>query len=453
MSKMKIENAHQFYRDVFTKPINAIEDDGFSRLNIARGLNNKESILEILSSNHADVLHLISISNFFTDSYIGGNAPLELKNYVLLLAKEISEKYKNDLIDIICAKTLFRCSLVENFFDFIESKPQIRNNHNIQIILALVFIFEEDYENAVSILADLMSIPHYRNHFLFNVMSICAFYKCGGVPELPIDLTNIIQGVGAMPAGISWLTPMKKSEINFPIVFTASDPIYFWNHALFNFYSFAKLNSEGGYHFHLYNPDDNIVRKINSIKKEFKCFEISATSEIIPQGPFIKPAYTLNRFSAIHEVIRVKKNSIFSVDADSLWNGSIKDDFDGFDMAFCGSTYYPFWESNLGGACFFGFNEKSDFFLSLMSKFSQTIKEKNQGIWFQDQIALKICEETTSSNFDLKILRLDTDNWCDTEHKDESILWQVTTRKDRPKYNFYKKQIEEISKNLSKEKN
>lgn len=449
---MKIENAHQFYRDVFTKPINPIEDSEFSRLNIAQGFNNKESVIEILSSNHADILHLISISNFFTDFYIGKDAPVELKDYVLLLVKEISEKYKNDYVDIICAKILFRCCLIGNFFDFLENKPEVRNNPNIQILLALVLVFEEDYENAANILADLMSFNYYKNHFLFNVMLMCTFYKCGGVPELPIDLTNIIQGIGSMPSGVVWLTPLKRCEVNSPIIFTASDPIYFWNHALFNFYSFAKLNSEGGYHFHLYNPDASVVRKINSLKKEFKCFEISATSEIIPQGPFIKATYTLNRFSAIHEVMRVKQKSIFAVDADSLWNGSIKDDFDGFDMAFCGSAYSPFWENNLGGACFFGLNEKSDFFLSLMSKFSQTIKEKNQGVWFQDQIALKICEETTSSNFDLKILRLDVDNWCDTKHKDESTLWQVTTRKDRPKYNFYKKQIEEISKNLSKEK-
>lgn len=443
---MKIENSHQFYKDIFTTPITPISIAEMHETKFCMGFNDLASLQETVNFNFFGLEKLITLVNFAHDRSLGKNLPIQIRSYIRALIRKILNSSPSSVQKLICAKSLFRVGYVDDFIALVQSDEQLASTPDIKAINALIYIFEGKYEETAEFLADLMKHPYYKNHFLFNIMMMTAFYKCGGTPEIPLDLSSLINGETEAPQPIEWIikkTTHRKKEI---VAFTASDPIYFKEHALSNFLSFAKANNNtGSYHFHIYNADTEIVDAIKKISTIFKNISISATTEIIdPTAKQARTAYTLNRFRAIHSIHSTLDSSIMAVDADSLWRKPIHKNLLEGDLAFCGSPHSPFWENNLGGACFFNKGDASKEFLGLMSKFASNIEVSQQSVWFQDQIALKIAEEILEKKMSCKVNRLDPALWYDTSHRDDAILWQVTTRKDGDKYNSYKTQLNSL---------
>lgn len=331
-----------------------------------------------------------------------------------------------------------------------QAGDKIRNKAAFQKIMAMIYIANEDYEQALPYLADLIENPSEADDRMVSLMAMSCMFNLGAFPEKPVDFSTLraLQD-NAMPGyAIEWVRVEKQAGANDkPVIFVACDKHYFFEHALALVYSMVETNAgQFDLHLHLYNPDAQVIEALRSLMQKFQSFEITVTAEyFIARYEGIKTEFASRRFIAASMVLEKLDRPLLCVDADALfrtpWKQWVGEDNALGDIALAGpgDRVRPFWEKIPAGIIFLKNSEGAKQFIKSTAKFIYRNIQQGNRFWFLDQIALSAClsfveHETT------RVLTIN--GLLDTSHQDESFLWAVTQPKTGlEKYDAYKKML------------
>ena len=105
----------------------------------------------------------------------------------------------------------------------------------------------------------------------------------------------------------------------------------------------------------------------------------------------------------------------------------------------------PFWEKIPASFLFFSKSDLSFEFLLKTAKLLEANLYNGSDFWFTDQIVLSIVLDSLIQNYKDDFGYLNIEQVCDTEHKHNSIIWQLSTDKENGEnYNKYKDKLEKL---------
>ena len=103
----------------------------------------------------------------------------------------------------------------------------------------------------------------------------------------------------------------------------------------------------------------------------------------------------------------------------------------------------PFWEKIPAAFLYFSNSKISKKFLSQTSLLIEQNLQIGNDLWFLDQIILSINFDRFLKEEASKIGTLDINIVCDTDHNNNSLIWQLATNKsDNQNYDNYKKLLD-----------
>ena len=123
------------------------------------------------------------------------------------------------------------------------------------------------------------------------------------------------------------------------------------------------------------------------------------------------------------------------MDADSLVNQS----WERFTMLLDSQTEIvlarpkmaPFWEQVIASFLYCKATPKGKYFMAKVSQFILQNIEENKAIWFTDQIALSVCNDSFIKN-DSSVKHIDSKLLIDFRHSEQAFSWGITTIKTGP---------------------
>lgn len=451
----RAKTMHQYYRDAFSQDF-TFPDIG----DISRNL-----LLEIIQSKSCDIANIaerifsektnlpddkdkalkiaaliICQSNLYLDKNLQGKSFKPTEGFLDSIRNGLSRVLTldpNEHYLTIAAQLLYRLGDIDGFLKIIESQKDIlRRNFIFKKILSMIYVINNEYELALPMLADLIEDPVESKNSLVSLMAMTCMHKLGGVPEAPIDFSipSIVEN-----EEVEWIFDSNESKKL--TVFIACDEKYFFYHVVALIYSiYEENNANYGVHIHLYNKNQSIVNKIKSIKEKLPLLVLTVTSEnICPEHPRINVDYASRRFVAARQVINQLNSDVIICDADGIFKKSLDGiNLDGADVIYVNSDSTPFWEKIPAGFVFVKNSLAGIEFLENTANFISHNLNKNNHVWFLDQIALAVCFDRADKE-KISFVGKPMSEFCDTDHNENSLFWTVTTVKNgSASFNDYK---------------
>lgn len=464
---MKMRAAHQYYRDVFSREImlgnvgdlpKEILIDLIVRRSCDTHLLNKQ--LAHCQSNLPDsqdkalklMLQAIGLSNLALDEKWGGQQvqlPLDYVNGIVDSLIDAINLEPNLEYLVASIQILFRVGAIEQAISLIESNFSLLIDVPVVFkILLLVCILEEDYAYAL-ILAKRMAENSYLvgEDPLALLMLVTTIFKSGGFPDSYIDFTSLVADNISLPfENYHWLLHRDVNNKK-PTVLISCDVKYYNVHAIYLLYSLYETNKDSlNVHIHVYDIDDNTLNDIKDKKKQFPELNISCSMEVVGDINGVNVHYASRRFVFASYFLSVCEGPLLIMDADCLVrkNWSAIENFIDLsgDLLITKSDCSPFWEQVFAGFVYLKGGELSKKFIKKVADFIWGNLEKNNVVWFLDQVALSaVVDKMPEIN---AIPRIDTTLACDTNYRESSFSWVITTVKDASnRYSEYKSELVE----------
>ncbi len=461
------KNMHQYYRDAFSLSISFPDTGKISRQIIAEiiesgscdvpdiserlfkensGLSeNKDKALKLM-------LVLICQSNIALDKNNSGKQQVLNEAFIYsvrnsfhkIIALDPSESYL-----VIMIQILYRIGDIEYILELLEKHYfLVEISTTIKKIISMIYVMDEKYELALPYLADLIEDHVEAKNSLVSLMAMSCAYKLGGCPEIPIDFSTMTKNkeniVDYIDYNFQWVIDEKNSNKDIPVIFIACDEVYFFEHAVALAYSINETNGSAvAIHFHVYNSNPSIIKKIHQIKDKFIDVCITLTTEKIQHHSKIKVDFACRRFIAVSKIIEYLDAPMIIADADILfrknWSDWIGEDGQVADIIYSAQEAAPFWENVFAALIYIKNSKNSIIYIKNVAKFILNNLNKKNYVWFLDQIALSACLDEIDKEKTKIIAR---PFLVDINHQDKSMSWAVTTSKSSPiEYNEYKNHL------------
>ncbi len=460
---------HQYYRDTLSQDFSFPAIGGIS----------KDVIMHLVQTGSCDVTRLLD-HLLSTPSGLEENQDKALKMLLVLICQAnmaldknnngIQQKFPpsyakalweglmkvltldpNDHYLTIAAQLLFRVGDIQTVLDIARQRPIIAEKHRtFQKILAMIHMMDKDYEKALPYLADLIENKLESQNSLVTLMAMSCMYKLGGLPETPMDFSTLAaeeEAAQASSTAIDWFIEPEPSRQAKPVVLIACDERYFFDHALALIYSLQETNSaEMDVHLHLYNPNPSVLWKSQQLNQALPELHITATQERIrTDAAKIRVDFASRRFVAASQVLQRLNAPLIVVDADGLfrkswttWLGNV--DLTA-DIIYGSSNAVPFWEEVPAGFVYLKNSTAASGYIRQVARFIENNLEKNNHVWFLDQMALSACMDQVSGDA-AQIWAPPASTLVDINHTADSLYWAVTTMKSgASRYDEYKKYL------------
>ena len=452
---------HQYYRDVLSQNYVLPE----------LGQLSQEWLSKILSTGNYDLL--LNVEELFnkTDNGSKRHAALRLMLMIIFQANlvlDINNHNKNYCLPRVFNKSiinaiekllklnvhegylvtsmqiLYRIGEYEIFNYLAEINRSVFNSSTVLLkIKAMIHSFSEDYETSKLIISQLSD--HDKKTMPISILDITCDYK------LSLPSSFVYQDKNLNEPNIenfSWLKKPQNNNKGFNRVFVAFDKQYYFKHVSSLIKSILFTNKNNLFlHVHLYNPDNELISAIETISKKYPDLDISSSYEIIKHCKNIKTYYASRRFVALYFVRKEINNNLIAIDADSLFYSlwSIKPKLKNKKIICINPMTIPFWEKIPASFLFFSKSDLSSEFLLKTAKLLEANLYNGSDFWFTDQIVLSIVLDSLIQNYKDDFGYLNIEQVCDTEHKDYSIIWQLSTDKENgDNYNKYKDKLEKL---------
>lgn len=466
MSGFSIENAHQCYRDVYSSDIqipnaNKVPQHIIFSILVEHSCDilklNKE-LLELTTDLPKDLefelketLMLICYANLFLHEHhddINYTPPKKYTQNIKRKLLSIFNGSKDISYYIIAIQLMFRMGMIDELIKITNTVPIIVNSSPVvKRILALIYFFQQDYKKSASLLKELINDPEQIKKPLVMLMISICMYKAGYDDGFIIDYSSLKNKYLKINNNhIKWILPVVKNDK--PTFFIACDSAYFYQHAISAIYSIYEVNKDqANIHIHFYNPSLSAINKLNEIIEELGG-GISSTFELIDYShDNIKTWYASRRFIAAEYLLNIISNSVIIIDADCLICRSWSEWFKWTDKDIVVNSNdgrFPFWESVNAGFVYLGGGNESKKYARLVSNFIGDNLEKNNSVWFLDQIALSVAiEHSTITHSKIGRIDFNGDVNCLNGSK-HAFSWAVTVNKyGTDTYRNYKDELAE----------
>lgn len=230
-------------------------------------------------------------------------------------------------------------------------------------------------------------------------------------------------------------------------LFIFADNNYFYEHAYPQILSAIDVGSKNiCIHVHVCNPDDNVNNKILALDKLNDLIAIEYTFENIDVESINIPSvyYSCVRFCRLFEFLVDAQSPMIMMDADMLIKQpltSLINQTKNTDAMLCQFEAEPLWQNIAAGVISLNNNKQAIQFAASVSTYilKHLFSSDKKGRWFLDQICLSIAHDKHLQSMSFDYI---THDYCDIEHKDDSIIWAVTNDKAlQTKYNDLKQQL------------
>lgn len=461
------KNMHQYYRDAFSRSVILPDTGKISR----------QIIAEIIESGSCDVLDisdrlykensglsedknkalkwmliLICQSNIALDGNNSGKQQplneafiLSIRNsFHKIIALDPSENYL-----VIMIQIFYRIGDIEYIIELLERHSFLLEiSTTVKKIISMIYVIDEKYELALPYLADLIEDHVEPRNSLVSLMAMSCVYKLGGCPEIPIDFSTIAENkeeiIGCIDYHFQWIIDEKNSNKNIPVIFIACDEVYFFEHAVALAYSINETNGSAvAMHFHIYNSNPSIIKKIHQIKNKLIDVCITLTTEKIQHHPKIKIDFACRRFIVVSKIIEHLDAPIIITDADVLfrknWMNWVGEDGKIADIIHHKYDAVPFWEKISAGFIYIKNSKNAIKYIKNSADFILNNLNKKNYVWFLDQIALSASLDKVDKE---KTKIIGRPFLIDINHQENSMIWAVTTSKSSSiEYCKYKNQV------------
>lgn len=452
---------HQYYRDVLS------QDYVLPEL----GQLSHEWLSKILSTGNYNLL--LNIEELFnkTDNSSKKHTALRLMLMIIFQANlvlDINNQNKNQILPnvfnqsiinaiekllkldvhqgylVTTMQILFRIGEYEVFNYLAERNISVLNSSSILLkIKAMINSFSEDYETSKLIINQLSD--HDKKIMPISILDITCDYK------LSLPSSFVYQDKNLNEPNIEnfiWLKKPQNNNLSLNRVFIAFDKQYYFKHALSLIKSILFTNKNNLLlHLHLYNPDNELISAIETISKNYPDLDISTSYEIIKYSNNIKTYYASRRFVALYFLRKEIQNNLISIDADALFfaKWQITQKLNKKDIISIYPNDIPLWEKIPAAFLYFS---KTDISLKLLLKIAKLLEanlSSGNNLWFLDQMILSIVFDEAQRNYKDNIGHINIEKVCDTNHTEDSIIWQLSTNKNnKEKYNNYKNYLDEV---------
>lgn len=452
MSGFSIENAHQYYKDVYSSDIqipNANKVPQYILFSILVEhscdiLKLNKELLELTTDLPKDLefelketLMLICYANLFLHEHhdnIDYKIPSKYIQNIKRKLLSIFNGSKDISYYIIAIQLMFRMGMIDDLIKITNTAPVIVNSSPVvKRILALIYFFQQDYKKSAALLKELINDPEQIKKPLVMLMISLCMYKAGCDDGFIIDYSSLKnKHLKTNNDHIKWILPVVKNDK--PTFFMACDSAYFYQHAISAIYSIYEVNKDqANIHIHFYNPSLSAMNKLNEIIEKLGVVCISSTFELIDYSlDNIKTWYASRRFIAAEYLLNTISSPIIIIDSDCLIRRSWNEWFKWADKDIVVNSNdgrFPFWESVNAGFVYLGGGKESKKYSRLVSGFIEDNLGKNNSVWFLDQVALSVAmEHSTITHSNIK--RIDFNGVVNCLNGiEDAFSWAVTVNK------------------------
>jgi FkbM family methyltransferase len=377
-------------------------------------------------------------NNRFIDYEIPDQLKSDLRrNLSKILGLHDSEAYVANGI-----RLLYRANLIEDVAAWFEAFPAVIANHrDLQAIAGFLHTVSGDYAAALEYLTPLVGDEKGRQLPLVAMSYMTCTYRMGApAADWPVifetlqsDECKVSDLIPILPA-LEVVAPLERGDGR-SIVFVACNDFYFFQHALFLFYSLIEKGAQGlAIHCHLYSPNESVLREIDSLRSRFPEFPIGVSLERGLGEELNSPTYYASaRFVRAYQILELYAADVCVLDADALFNRGWEE-----FREFAGSTTEvmlscpvaaPFWERVAAGFSYYRATPKARFFLGKVAEFILKNFQRQRQPWYIDQIALSACQEKYAVA-QLEFAAVDSAILMDINHSRDAFTWVVTVKKD-----------------------
>lgn len=355
----------------------------------------------------------------------------------------VLQLHNNDGFLMISVQLLYRINAIEAVLALSDTIPEIFQKYaNLQAIIGFIHTALGNYETAMRHLSPLVAHSTHRDLPLVGLSYMTCQYFLGQNPSWPLTFKSLQWGIDTLPRQIKNLPPLEiiqplPDSLECPIIFVACDEAYFFEHALYLAYSIHETNAEKvALHLHLFSPKASVLAEIDLLRERLPGLQIGVSVEYLDAlkcHPNIY--YSTVRFVRAYQLLLHYDKEMCMMDADSLVNQS----WDSFatlldsqtEIILAAPKMSPFWERIIAGFLYFKATPKGKFFMAKVSQFILQNIEENKAIWFTDQIALSVCNDSFVKN-DSSVKHIDNKFLMDIHHGQQAFSWAITTIKTGP---------------------
>ncbi|EPN9526341.1 hypothetical protein ACT5AM_000993 [Cronobacter malonaticus] len=458
---------HQYYRDVFTHTIYLPESDALPAhiaieiLNYASAdvgtLEEKLFAAETELAPEQDralklMMSAIALSNEAFDAHSGGKQVAMAPEKIELITSRVVEALQlSDNINYLVSsiQILFRINEIDSALFLISNNlAMLSETPCVLKILLLICLMEEDYNQAQVIIEQLTSNPDLVGEDAMTlVMVVCGIYKLGGYPDSFIDFRPLLEcGYEKQDSRYNWLIePENNGKTN---VLVGCDKKYFFEHAIPLVLSIYETNhNELNVHLHIYNCDEEIERDVRALAAGLSDLSISLSTEYFNAQTSVNVHYACRRYVFLRHAMKKMNSPIMMLDADCLVRKSwaeVKRGLNQQKLIFTLHEGAPFWEDIAACFVYTEGGELANKYFDTVARFIETNLNKDNAVWFLDQIALSCAMDELSAIEKMAIAREEISKIIDIKHSDNAFSWIVTTCKDgNGDYHYYKKALRE----------
>ena len=450
----KVRNVHQYYRDVLSinyelKELAKISHPWLSQIlttgNYDLILNIEEVFYktDIKSNQHRQLrlmLMIIFQANLILDHNLRGKSyklPIAYNQSIVKAVEQLLELNPFEEYIKTSMLILYRIGEIEYFLKLFEQYRQIaETTPSLIIIKSMIHVLCFEYKKAYEYL-NLLSVEDKKNNIV-NLLNITCEYHLSLQknfifrPKINFEKNN----------DVDWIKKPNENLKN-TRVFFAADKDYFYKHGFSLIKSIIHTNRNNfNIHIHLYNADENILKTINNTCSKFEDIDISISNQNIElNSTKIKSIYASKRFIALNFLRNKIKDNLIAIDIDSLFvnEWKIPKEIEDKDIITITPNENPFWEKIPAAFLYFTNSKISKKFLSQTSLLVEQNLQTGNDLWFLDQLILSINFDKFTKEEASKLGTLDNNLVCDTDHNDNSIIWQLATHKSGNKnYEDYK---------------
>ena len=458
----EIKNLHQYYRDCLVNsfefpPLGSIPLDLVKLANNSSNTDTVELVDQMhslsnegLSPEHDLALRLMLLTIVQTHLTVDKNNRFidytPHPNFLINIKKAINrvlQLHNHEGFLMISVQLLYRINAIEEVLALSDTAPEIFRKHaNLQVILGFIHTMLGSYEAAMKHLNPLVAHATHRDLPLVALSFMTCQHFLGQNLSWPLTFKSLKWGINTLPRQIKNLPPIEiiqplAPSLECPIIFVACDEVYFFEHALYLAYSIYETNSgKVALHFHLFSPSAGVLAEINLLRKRLPMLQIGVSVEYY-DAPKCDPItyYSTVRFIRAYQLLLHYDQEMCMMDADSLVNQS----WEKFTMLLDSQTEIvlahpkmaPFWEQTIAGFLYCKATPKGKYFMAKVSQFILQNIEENKAIWFTDQIALSVCNDSFIKN-DFSVKHIDSKLLMDTRHGQKAFSWAVTGIKVGP---------------------
>ena len=458
----EIKDLHQFYRDTPTNRfefpplgsitpefvISVIRPGNIDIIGLADHFHDLSN--EGIPPEHDRALRLMLLTIVQTNLIVDQNNrfinytphPDFLSNIKNAISR-VLQLHNCDEFLMISVQLLYRINAIEEVLALSETAPEVfRKYANLQVIIGFIHTALGNYETAMRHLSPLVAHPTHRDLSLVGKSFMTCQYFLGQNPSWPLTFKSLKWGIDTLPRQIQNLPPLEivqplPDSLECPIIFVACDEAYFFEHALYLAYSIHETNAgKVALHLHLFSPKASVLDEIDLLRERLPGLQIGVSVEYcdaLKCHPVVY--YSTVRFVRAYQLLLHYDKEMCMMDADSLVNQS----WDSFatlldsqtEIILARSKMAPFWEKVIATFLYCKATPKGKFFMAKVSQFILQNIEEDKAIWFTDQIALSVCNDSFIKN-DSSVKQIDSKLLIDFRHGHEAFCWGVTTIKTGP---------------------